>query len=98
MFEGELNNNNNLSCITLTALENFGPSDAKFQELKALEPPPFSRPPFPYWMLEELLQLIEKRTSLCRNDQYNWNMAHTLTKAICKSLLVNSRKQSKRFA
>ena len=73
---------------------------SKFQTLKALElvPPNLKHPPRPLWMSPSSTRLIEKRAALLRNPRHIQNMARGIMRAVCQSLMVDSRRRAEETA
>ena len=75
-------------------------ADAEFQILKALEPVPpnLKRPPCPFWILPASVWLIDKRAAFFRNPRHSQNMARGITRTVCRSLMVDSRRRAEEAA
>ena len=70
-------------------------ADAKFQTLKTLEPvpPKLKHPPFPLWMSLYSIRLIDMRAALRREPHHSRNVARGITRAVCRSLVADSRRR-----
>ena len=74
--------------------------DMKFQAIKNLDPTPptLNRLPHPLWMSPNSIRMIDKQSYLRRNPRHNCNVARGLTKAVRRSLLVESWRRAKESA
>ena len=70
-------------------------ANAKFHTLKTLEPVPpnLKRPPLPLYMYTDSIRLIDKPVVLLRDPCHSRNMVRGPTRAVRRSLMVDSQRR-----